>query len=79
MDIYVVTEGRRVVGASARLQGAELIRSDETTRLATSDDPDAIDMRRHLATWNIVQPSAIERHIYERLTIHNTELRDTED
>ncbi|AVO21762.1 hypothetical protein SEA_JEON_59 [Mycobacterium phage Jeon] len=36
MDIYVVLDGARVVGASARLQGAELIRADEARRLAAA-------------------------------------------
>lgn len=38
MDCYIVLDGARVVGVSARLQGAELIRVDESRRLARGQD-----------------------------------------
>lgn len=33
MDVYIVLDGPRVVGVSAKLQGAELIRADEGRRM----------------------------------------------
>lgn len=36
-DIYVVLDGRRVIGASTRLQGAEVIRVNEAKRLTRFD------------------------------------------
>lgn len=37
-DVYIVLDGARIIGVSARLQGAELIRVDEARRLAEGRD-----------------------------------------
>tara|TARA_Y100000593_G_scaffold22699_1_gene45200 strand:+ start:204 stop:410 length:207 start_codon:yes stop_codon:yes gene_type:complete len=66
MDVYVVVGckgymGGEVYGVSAKLQGAESIRSDAAKRLATvnlPDDPDGY------------------RYFYDRMTIVNVELMD---
>ncbi|AKF14421.1 hypothetical protein SEA_PHAYONCE_61 [Mycobacterium phage Phayonce] len=70
MDIYVVTDGARVVGASARLQGAELIRADAARGqrafwLAHGRDPER-------------QADEAERTAYDRMQIVNTELQDAD-
>jgi hypothetical protein len=67
-DCYIVLDGARVVGVSARLQGAELIRVDAAKRLARGEwaqngrDPDR---------WR-----ECEQRMYERLRIENHELQD---
>lgn len=63
MDIYVVTDGQRVVSASTKLQGAELIRITEAQRLF--DDPAS-----HVHT--------VEDY-YDRMTVTNIELQDLDD
>lgn len=69
MDIYVVLDGARVVGASARLQGAELIRADEARRMWRN--PWAFAER------GATTPPA-EAQFYDRLSVVNVELRDLE-
>lgn len=68
-DIYVVVDpvGARVVGASARLQGAEVIRSDEAVRIAGLD------------VGGFGTRAEKEAHFYARLQVVNVELRDMED
>lgn len=66
MDIYVVLDGARLVGASAKLQGAELIRADEARRLVGAPaDEDGVVMLD-------------ERTAYDRMRVDNTELQDVE-
>ncbi|MCV6982126.1 hypothetical protein H7I53_18090 [Mycolicibacterium pulveris] len=55
-------DGSRVVGISARLQGAELIRADEARRLAVGMDGQVTDEDY--------------RTCYERVRIENHELQD---
>ena len=62
MDIYIVMDRDRVVGASARLQGAELIRTEEATREASD-----VDELRKKSYYN---------YAYDRMRIVNTHLRD---
>lgn len=72
MDIYAVVQPRdegRIVGASTKLQGAELIRTDEATRLTNVAHADASKETR--AKWH-------EYH-YDRMTIVNIELQDFDD
>lgn len=69
MDIYVVLDGPVLVGASARLQGAELLRvewADREIRKAWPDGPLPADLR------------SMRDRIYKRQQIVNTELRDAE-
>lgn len=65
MDIYVVLDDRRVVGASTRYQGAEVIRADEARRLAGSAYK--VGAWTHHHTY---------QSVYDRLDIVNTELQD---
>lgn len=70
MDIYVVVDGSRVVGASARLQGAELIRANESEQLVFHGiGPDATADDR----------AAAVTATYNRMRIENVELRDVDD
>ncbi|AHG24378.1 hypothetical protein PBI_MICHELLEMYBELL_57 [Mycobacterium phage MichelleMyBell] len=70
MDIYVVTDGARVVGASTRLQGAELVRANEAERLVFYGiGPDATADER----------AAAVAAVYDRMVIVNTELQDGDD
>jgi len=70
VDIYVVLDGVRVVGASARLQGAELIRSNESEQLVFYGiGPEATADER----------AAAVTAVYNRMRIANVELRDLED
>lgn len=68
MDIYVVLLGGKLIGASAKLQGAELIRVDEARRMAKA------------ASWccNADRPM-LERSYYDAMKVENTDLRDMED
>ena len=66
MDIYIVTDCGRVVGASAKLQGAELIRVDEARRQAA--DSILLGADQH----------AYERVLQEDMRIVNVELQDVE-
>ena len=75
MDVYVVTDSDRVVGASARLQGAELIRVDEAKRLATTTEPDATRRRARMMGAGM-PPQDVERWFYDCMTVTNTTLRD---
>lgn len=75
MDIYIVLYEGRVVGASARLQGAELIATDEARRLALNGRDEA-----ELDTF--LEARDVRDHqddIYARMTIHNTELKDLDE
>lgn len=67
MDIYIVLDGPRVVGVSARLQGAELIRSGEADRL--------VDQQ---VDCGPVNRDIFARLAYSRMRIENHELRDVE-
>jgi hypothetical protein len=62
-DIYIVRDGSRVIGVSARLQGAELLRAAEA---------------RRLGSMNPTDPKGWERFYYERIVIENHELQDGE-
>lgn len=66
-DVYVVLDGARVVGASTRLQGAELIRANEADRQARVCYPDPEDD----SWWRDKS-----RRVYDRMCIVNTELQD---
>ena len=66
MDIYVCLYQSRVVGASAKLQGAELIRTDEAQRLVDLGYPNDADTVRNDAYCVF----------YDRMTIVNVDLRD---
>lgn len=81
MDIYVVMDGARVVGASARLQGAELLRSDHAAALADRAVNKLAD--RALRTWNGDRSIDVwqteNRIAYEGTRIVNKELQDVED
>lgn len=74
-DIYVVTDEHRVVGASTRLQGAELIRADEAKRAADASNggraPGLADPAHVSAAWRTTYRCA-----YDRMNITNTELQD---
>lgn len=69
MDVYVVLDGGILVGVSAKLQGAELLRGNRAVKLADqaytkgSDTPD----------WR-----SLERQFYDRQQIVNTDLQDAE-
>lgn len=79
MDIYIVMDGHRVVGASAALQGAELLRVDEAHRLATTtDDSEAQHRRGLMAGWAITAPLDVEAFFYKNIRIVNTELQDAD-
>ena len=69
MDIYVVLDGPVLVGASARLQGAELLRSEWAVKLASQMVP----VVPRGPVWE-----ARRRVIYDRQQIVNTELQDAE-
>lgn len=74
MDVYVCLDGDRIVGVSAKLQGAELIRSDEAVRWAEAEE------KKYFAHYD--PPSwrnQLRQKAYDRMTIVNTELRDMED
>ena len=62
MDIYIVMEGARVVGASAKLQGAELLRSEQSALLA-----------KQRVRYNTEQ---MAQAIYNRMQIVNVNLQD---
>ncbi|BBC28673.1 hypothetical protein [Mycobacterium phage PR] len=78
MDIYVVLDGARVVGASTRLQGAELIRADEAKRLVTATDPETRHRQGTMHGSGLWTDQDKERWFYDRMTITNTELLDME-
>ncbi|APD19289.1 hypothetical protein SEA_GODPHATHER_60 [Mycobacterium phage GodPhather] len=78
MDIYVVLDGARVVGASTRLQGAELIRSDEAKRLVTARDAETLSRRGTMHGWGLWTDADKERWFYDQMQIVNTELQDME-
>lgn len=69
-EVYIVIESRaknardRVVGVSARLQGAELIRTDWARKVADANWPDDPDMYRAY---------------YSRLRIETHEVQDSDD
>lgn len=66
MDVYIVLDGGYIVGASARMQGAELIRTDEARRLAgTAADESGLTVLTVDAAYN-------------RMRIVNVELQDVE-
>lgn len=65
MDIYIVQYGTRIVGASAKLQGAENIRADEARRIAA--DPYGY------VSYEDYQGA------YDRIRIVNTELEDDDE
>lgn len=67
MDIYIVVDCGRVVGASAKLQGAELIRHNEAERLAQANTHHPTTSRETFA-----------RRAYDRMHIENHELHDTD-
>lgn len=64
MDIYVVTYGTNVVGASAKFQGAEQIKADAARRYAAYPDGTLTDEDY--------------QGCYDRMRIVNTELQDGE-
>lgn len=66
MDIYIVIDCGRVVGASAKLQGAELIRVDEARRQAADSILLGADRQ------------AYERVLQHGMRIVNVELQDVE-
>lgn len=65
MDVYVVLDGPVLVGVSAKLQGAELLRSDWAQKLAAQQCLPG-------------DTGPLERVIYDRQQIVNTELQDAE-
>lgn len=69
MDVYVVLDGPVLVGVSAMLQGAELLRADWAVKQADQ----AVPVGRDTAAWE-----ARERVVYDRQQIVNTELQDAE-
>lgn len=69
MDIYIVLDGMRVVGVSARQQGAELIRGDRAATLADELHPGD----RTNPKWQQAQ-----RIIYGRMLVENHELEDVD-
>ena len=75
MDNYIVLDGDRVVGASTRLQGAELIRADEARLVANESIggrlPGLADPAHVSASWRQVYGAT-----YDRMTVTNTELQD---
>lgn len=71
MDIYIVLDGQRVVGASTRLQGAEVIRANEAKRLGAWWLDHGTDAER--------QAREMEQQAYDRMRVVNTELQDTDD
>ena len=62
MDIYVVTDGSRVVGASTKWQGAELIRITEAQHLHHTPPGHGRGVQDY----------------YDRMTITNIDLQDIE-
>lgn len=62
MTIYIVLDGARVVGVSARLQGSELIRVEEARALAAGRDGSLMNEDY--------------RTTYARLRIETCEVRD---
>ncbi|MHC9292020.1 hypothetical protein ACRCUN_06105 [Mycobacterium sp. LTG2003] len=74
MDIYIVLDGQRVVGASTRLQGAEVIRARAARQKALDLVPEHAPTPERLQAYN-----RTERHAYDRMTIANTELEDDDD
>lgn len=70
MDIEIVLDGTRVVGASTKKQGAEVIRIEEAQRMAKNP-------------WAFVEVERLkrpdEREFYDRMTITNTELQDVDE
>lgn len=71
MDCYIVLDSARVVGVSARLQGAELIRAEEANRLAREK---WYQCGRDPERW-----TAMEKQMYDRLRVENHNVRDMED
>lgn len=72
-DIYVVQDGNRVVAASTKMQGAELIRADEATRQATAY------LRSLPTVRDDKEYTIVHRYYYDNLSITNTELHDDHD
>lgn len=68
MDIYVVLDGYVLVGASASLQGAEVLRADRALVLA-----DRVHHGNRGGGW-----SRSQQLIYDRQRVENTDLRDVE-
>lgn len=68
MDIYIVMDRDRVVGASARIQGAEAIRADEASSEAAE-----------FTSSGVVSDREVYNRAYDRMMIVNTELRDMDD
>lgn len=66
MDIYVVMDGMTLVGASAAMQGAEVLRADRALLLA-----DRLHHGDRGGGWNRSQ-----QIIYDRQKIVNLELQD---
>lgn len=88
-DCYVVVDGARVVGVSARLQGAELLRSEEAGRYADhvaaqalGGNATAAEVTAHLSRLGQLRQSrgwnAEYRVRYDGMRIENHELRDVE-
>lgn len=69
-DIYIVLDGEVIVGVSARLQGAELIRANEAVAQANE----------YCDRWAALKPNpeAAQRAAYGRMRIENHELQDAE-
>lgn len=63
-DVYVVRDGDRIVGVSARLQGAELIRAKRAELVARSEG------------GGIAWENSVYKSVYSRMRIENHELRD---
>lgn len=70
-DIYIVLDGSRVVGVSARLQGAELIRINEAKRIATSRI--WLDMCQR---WGFMNPEDQEKYLCGWMRIETWEVQD---
>lgn len=78
--VYIVLDCSRVVGASARLQGAEAIRADESARLA--DEAVAARTARRGLQWPVNRRGqawkADQAHAYARLVIVDCPVRDAD-
>lgn len=68
MRVYIVLDGSRVVGVSARLQGAELIRMEEARR-QVPDSAHAADSVSPSTDWWY-------RRAYARMRIETCEVLD---
>ena len=77
MDVYVVLDGSTFVGVSARLQGAEVLRSDWARKQALATFPD-VYVAPEWAANRRENRERFERVVYERQQIINSELQDAE-